>query len=175
MTDRIADNTALFRRALETLCAGFGRELSKPMMDAYYGTLGAILSDDEWRAGVRHALSDEERMPPPAWFLRDRRAAAERRVVTEAMSIFEKIADGSCTVTGINGRYVSEGSVKRRLGQVAAAAFTLAGGEAAFLNARPQDLPFVQQRFVAAFKGLATLALPPWETVKGALGDGTGG
>ena len=163
----VRDNTALFRKGLEILCAGFSRELTKPLMDAYYLTLGNVLTDDEWRVKIRQALAEEERMPVPAWFLRDRKAEVELGLTRAGISFFESILRGECTYGPVGGKWITHGSVERSLGDMAAEAFTAAGGEAAFLNARPQDLPFVQKRFVDAYKA-AVLK----EARKGELSDG---
>ena len=145
----------LFEKGLRVLAAGWGREVDEDTLSAYYGTLAPMLSDDEWRERVRVALAtwppEERRMPPPSWFLRDRVAAVERQLRSNAVRAFEML--GSNNYRGGNamqGHWLKRALVQENFGEQVLHAYDVAGGDVVFYSDNPRDRSFMQGRFVQA-------------------------
>jgi hypothetical protein len=133
----------IFKDAWAMICERFGRSPSGPLSMAYYQSLSARLSTEQFQAAARRVFEQNEFFPKPADFFEP------RDVKAESLEQWELISDVMRGFTPIASPALTEES--RRV-------VRLLGGESKLRNTQLDEVQFVRRDFLQLYGDASEIA-----------------
>ena len=136
---------------LTLLCAAFRVQLTPDMVSAFHLALKDRLTQAQWVARVKDALTTRTAnfWPPPGWFLEDPDRAATEEL--EALAVFRTITDKCYEYFGASCRLYRINKVLEAGGAAAWEVFQAIGGGRAVNDADAEGLRFLARDFARLY------------------------